>query len=77
MFNFKVMSTAENKKLIIRLRKKNKTYQEIADIIGKSRQRIHQIYKYPKEAQLFCEMDDGDDGMSCCGDKFELNLNYK
>jgi len=21
----------------------------------------------------FCEMDDGDDGMSCCGDKFELN----
>ena len=50
MFNFKVMSTAENKKLIIRLRKKNKTYQEIADIIGKSRQRIHQIYKYPKEA---------------------------
>ena len=34
-------------------------------------------YKFPKEAKLFCEMDDGDDGMSCCGDKFELNLNYE
>ena len=33
-------------------------------------------YKYPKGAK-FCEMDDGDDGMSCCGDKFELNPNFQ
>jgi hypothetical protein len=26
----------------------------------------------PTDPKKFCEMDDGDDGMSCCGDKLEL-----
>ena len=25
------------------------------------------------DTDRFCEMDDGDDGMSCCGESFELN----
>jgi len=25
---------------------------------------------------LFCDMDEGDDGMSCCGDKFELDIKW-
>jgi len=33
-------------------------------------------YKFPKENPLFCESDNGDDGMSCCGDNFKLNPNF-
>jgi len=34
-------------------------------------------WKFNSDNIKFCRMDDGDDGMSCCGDKFELDEKYK
>ena len=28
---------------------------------------------FPEGSKLFCDQDAGDDGMNCCGDKFEFN----